>query len=133
MRVLICGDRRWTDRERIREYIQSRPNVVTCVIEGEARGADRLARIVAMELGIEVQSVPADWRRYGRGAGPKRNQQMLDEGKPDEVCGFHDDIHESKGTRDMLRRAVAAGIKTLVVSHAWSGEKEFKENSIERP
>lgn len=63
MRVLISGDREWDDKGRIREYLQSRPDVVTCVIEGEARGADRLARIVAMELGIKVQSVPADWRR----------------------------------------------------------------------
>lgn len=127
MRVLISGDREWTDKKRIREYILSRPDVITYVIEGEARGADTLAREVANELGIRVMPFPANWKRYGRGAGPKRNQQMLDEGKPDEVCGFHDDIRESKGTRDMLRRALAAGIKTLIVSHAWNGEKDAKE------
>ena len=127
MRVLISGDREWTDKERIREYIQSRPDYVTYVIEGEARGADKLARVVAEELGIKVMPFPADWRRYGRGAGPKRNQQMLDEGKPDEVCGFHDDIRVSKGTKDMLKRSLAAGIKTLLVSHSWYGEKDASE------
>lgn len=127
MRVLISGDREWDDKERIRDYLQSRPEVITYVIEGEARGADGLARDVADELGIRVMPFPANWKRFGRGAGPKRNQQMLDEGKPDEVCGFHDDIRESRGTKDMLRRALAAGIKTLVVSHSWHGEKDAKE------
>ena len=28
---------------------------------------------------------PADWDKFGRAAGPIRNQQMLDEGKPNMI------------------------------------------------
>lgn len=50
-------------------------------------------------------------------AGPRRNQQMLDEGKPLLVLAFHDDIKSSRGTKDMVSRAKRAGIRTYVISH----------------
>lgn len=86
------------------------PNVEV-VIEGEASGADTLGREVATELGIPVLPFPAQWSRYGRAAGPIRNQQMLDEGRPDLVLVFHHNLETSKGTRDMLNRARRAGIE----------------------
>jgi hypothetical protein len=86
----------------------------TVVIEGEARGADTFARLCAGVLGIEVLRFPADWEKYGRAAGPIRNSQMLKEGNPDVVVGFHHDIEKSKGTRDMLTRAKKAGKATFI-------------------
>lgn len=82
MRVLICGDRDWTDDLFIRDMLAGLPSPPEIVIQGEARGADTLGRKAAEALGIPVLSFPANWNRYGRGAGPIRNQQMLDEGKP---------------------------------------------------
>ena len=38
--------------------------------------------------GIEIARFPADWNMHGRAAGPIRNQQMLDEGKPELVVSF---------------------------------------------
>ena len=52
-------------------------------------------------------SYPAQWDVYGRRAGPIRNQEMIDEGKPDGVVAFPG----GKGTADMVRRAEAAGLK----------------------
>jgi len=78
------------------------------LIEGEARGADSMARDIALARGWEVIRVPADWVKYGRGAGPIRNQQMLDMG-PDQVWAFHDNLACSKGTLDMVRRSKRAG------------------------
>lgn len=111
MRVLICGDRNWTDYRAIRELVRSLP-VGSTVIEGDARGADRMAGQAAREFGVAVEVYPAQWDTHGRAAGPIRNQQMLDEGKPDAVCWFHDKLSESKGTRDMVQRAQRAGIPT---------------------
>ena len=114
MRVLVCGDRYWSDREMLFSVLDSlhaaRP--ITCVIEGEARGADTLGRLWAEAHGIQVEKFPALWERYGRAAGPIRNSQMLLEGKPDLVVGFHPDILQSKGTRNMLKIAKAAGVET---------------------
>lgn len=120
MRILICGDRNWHDGAAIREVLAKfLPDVV---VEGEARGADTLARLSAESMGIEVLRFPADWQKYGRAAGPIRNSQMLKEGNPDIVVGFHYKIDESKGTRDMLTRAKKAGKATFI----FDGElKEF--------
>lgn len=120
MRLLICGDRNWSDGNVIREVIEKfKPELI---IEGEARGADTLARLSANTLGIETLKFPADWEKYGRAAGPIRNSQMLKEGNPDVVVGFHYKVDESKGTRDMLTRAKKSGKPTFI----FDGElKEF--------
>jgi len=109
MRVLICGDRNFTDKQRICKYVSGLP-IGTVIIHGNARGADTLAKECAEEMGYEVISFPALWDKYGRAAGPIRNQQMLDEGKPDLVVYFHDNLEKSKGTADMVRRAKKRGL-----------------------
>lgn len=112
MRLLVCGDRNWTDKEAIKTRLRYfKPDVV---IHGKARGVDRLAGEAAEELGIPVIAFPAEWKKYGLAAGPIRNQQMLNEGQPNHVAAFHTDIENSKGTKDMVTRARKAGIPTVV-------------------
>jgi len=115
MRVLVCGGREWTDKELIKQKLSLLD--VELVIEGECRGADLLGREAAEELHIEVKPFPAKWAIHGRAAGHIRNQQMLTEGKPHMVLAFHDNIKSSKGTKDMITRALKAGIPTWLVSH----------------
>jgi len=55
---------------------------------------------------IQVRCYNADWQRHGRGAGPIRNQAMLDDGKPHLVIAFPG----GRGTVDMIRRAKAAAV-----------------------
>lgn len=122
MRILICGDRNYTDYKRIlgflKEYKRKHSELV--VIEGGAKGADKLAKRAADELKIPVVEYQADWLGLGRAAGPIRNQKMIDEGKPDIIVAFHDDIESSKGTKDMINRAKKLNIRWLVInSLAW--------------
>ena len=119
MKVLVCGDRNWIDRELIREHL-SQIESLELVIEGGARGADTLSRKAAVGLGVEVNEYRAEWEIYGRAAGPIRNRRMLDE-KPDLVLAFHDNIQESKGTADTVREAKRRGISCVVISHEESG------------
>lgn len=126
-RVLICGDRNWGVATSARDvvalyqtavlhnFVESLPSDAI-VIEGEARGADRAARGEAETRGLIVLRFPADWQRYGRAAGPIRNQQMLDEGKPTRCVAFHDDMENSKGTADMVRRCRKAGVPVEVIT-----------------
>lgn len=114
MIVLVCGSRDWNNKDLIEKELQNCPGI-TKVIHGSCRGADILAGLVAKELSILVEEYPADWDRYGLSAGPRRNQQMLDEGKPDYVLAFHEDINKSKGTRDMINRTIKAGIKYKII------------------
>jgi hypothetical protein len=79
------------------------------VIEGGANGADLLARSCATQLGMDVEEYAAEWSRYGKAAGPRRNQAMLDSAIH-QVLAFHPDLSKSKGTRDMVQRAAQAGV-----------------------
>lgn len=114
MIVLVCGSRDWTNIDLIRKELETCLGI-TKVIHGACQGADILAGKVAKELNLIVEEYPANWSKYRLSAGPKRNQQMLDEGKPDYVIAFHDDINKSKGTKDMINRTIKAGIKYKII------------------
>lgn len=88
----------------------------TIIIEGEASGADTLARQVGENLGFDVWQFPADWKLHGKSAGPIRNRRMVLEGKPDLVIAFHTNLKKSKGTADMVAYARSKGIKVEVVT-----------------
>lgn len=111
MRILICGDRDWTNDQMMRNgmILLRREFGEYVVVEGGARGADSWARKIAGELGLAVETFSAQWSLYGRRAGPIRNRQMLDT-KPDLVVAFHENLIASKGTRDCVeesrRRAI---------------------------
>lgn len=123
MRVLICGSRDWIDWAAIRKHVKhfQSNGTLTFIIEGEARGADRLARFTAEELGIPFVGFPADWKLYGLGAGRIRNKQMLDEGKPDWVLAFHDGLAKSAGTKNMVKQALAAQLSVVHIAHYHDG------------
>lgn len=112
LRLLITGDRYWSDDRIIRAVLEplyaEHPDMV--VIQGGANGADTIAGDVAEWLGIKVLEFRADWNKYGRGAGPIRNQQMIDEGKPTAVMAFHKNLQASRGTLDMVKRARKANL-----------------------
>src|SRR5689334_18184632 len=101
IRLLICGDRNWTDYNLIKDVLErivwTNEQRIEVVIQGAARGADTLARLAAMNLGVRCDSYPAQWAKYGRAAGPIRNREMLEDGKPTHVLAFHDSIKTSLG------------------------------------
>ncbi len=105
MRILVCGCRDWTNPGMIMKVLQAQGDGHT-LIEGGAKGADTQARAAARVLGWDVETYEAEWERLSSMAGPIRNQQMLDEGKPDLVIAFWDG--SSAGTLNMIRKAVRA-------------------------
>ena len=113
--VLICGDRNWSDASLIRRVVAELP-AGTVVLAGAARGADALAASAAKALGYEVREFPADWKRFGNGAGVLRNRAMLD-AHPDRVIAFHDDLQRSRGTRDCVEEAQRREIAVTVIRH----------------
>jgi len=87
MRLLVCGSRTWTDRARLWEVLDrlvaDHGDGQVVLIEGDARGADRLAGQLAHERGWRLERYPADWTHQGRAAGFRRNARMLRQGRPD--------------------------------------------------
>lgn len=116
MRVLITGDRHWKNMKVIENELKKLPSDTT-IIHGDAPGADTIGAFVAERLGLKVKPFPAEWHIYKRGAGPVRNQKMLDEGKPDFILAFHDNIKDSKGTKNMINKGVNAGIKIILIEN----------------
>ncbi len=114
-RILVCGGREWPLTEPIRRILKQYPRG-TVLIHGACRGADLMAAEVGKELGFVIESFPAHWSRYGRGAGPIRNTLMLNEGMPDKVYAFHEDITKSVGTKHMIKITKAAGIEYEIIS-----------------
>jgi len=112
--VLVCGDRNWTDSDSIRSWLAKLQDWgYDTLVEGEARGADRIAAFEARRMGFTILPFPAKWKQFGIAAGSIRNQQMIDEGHPELVVYFHHDLTNSKGTKDMVRRAEILGIEVL--------------------
>lgn len=78
------------------------------IIQGGARGADALADDWATQHGIHSVTVHALWKRYGPGAGPKRNEAMLML-EPDLVIAFPG----GRGTDNMIQLAKEAMIQVI--------------------
>jgi hypothetical protein len=133
-RLLICGDREWTDEKAIEAIIdcyRAFPPGMECLIHGNCRGADRIAGKIAKAKGIKVLAFPADWDRHGPKAGAMRNRQMLNEGHPNLVIGFHNHISDSKGTKDMLQAAQKAGINAFLASTIEKSTVDNQQQAVE--
>jgi hypothetical protein len=100
---LVTGGREFNNRARLFTKLD---DILICLggiealIHGNARGTDTLAKLWAKDRGVACKPYPADWDRYGKVAGPIRNQRMIDEGKPDLCVAFPG----GTGTADMVRR-----------------------------
>jgi len=113
MILLVCGGRDYADAKTAFATLDAEhaKNPISLLIEGGARGADNLAREWAQQRGIEDQTFMADWKQFGRSAGPRRNQQMI-EAKPDMVIAFPG----GGGTADMVKRAKKARVPVMEIT-----------------
>jgi hypothetical protein len=121
MKVLVTGSRNWINRDAIRRELKKLPSGTTIIHGACPTGADAIADSIALELGLQVRSYPADWDHEGKAAGPIRNARMVREehkkGDPiDLVLAFTEDMLRSRGTKDCASRAQKAGIKVLIIS-----------------
>lgn len=114
MRILVCGGRDYLDSQKVNEVLTPymAPDARDLVIiQGDARGADGLAREWAKKHMIKCENFPAEWDKYGKRAGYIRNVQMLNEGKPDLVIAFPG----GKGTAMMVNLAEKAGVEVVII------------------
>jgi len=115
MRLLICGGRGYAKADNVRRAVLHwhavHPDLVVICgydpADPKFQGADQLAYRIAKMANIRCEPFPAEWKKYGKSAGPRRNQRMLDEGRPDHVLAFPG----GRGTRDMVKRAKGASVE----------------------
>lgn len=111
MRVLVCGGRCWENMKKTFGFLDylNEMTPITCVIEGNAKGADEFAGEWAKSRNIPLEIYKADWDKYGKSAGAIRNTKMLKEGCPDQVVAFPG----GAGTQNMVLQAQKAGLSVL--------------------
>ena len=90
-------------------YLQNQSEVE--IVSGGARGADSLGEQYARERGFKLSVFRAEWNKYGKSAGYRRNEQMAL--YADAVVVFWDGV--SKGSKHMIDIAMRQGIKVRVV------------------
>ena len=80
MKLLIAGSRTFEDyttlSTAVHVYTLFDLSIITEIISGTAKGADRLGEQFAAEFDIPVNRFPADWNKHGKAAGPIRNELM---------------------------------------------------------
>lgn len=107
-RVLVCGGRDYADERAVWTALSlsHEGGNIDEIIEGGAPGADTLARCWARQYGVLIRTFLAEWNRYGKAAGPRRNARMLAEGRPHYVIAFPG----GRGTENMIGLSISAGI-----------------------
>jgi hypothetical protein len=128
--ILCCGDRNWTNKKLIKKWLKKKKP--DAIVEGGQYksvpanigyprgrwivvGADYKAGVVADELGIPHFQCKANWEFYKKAAGPIRNGWMIKFMPVTEVLAFHNDIENSKGTKNMIQQAQKKGIPVTIV------------------
>jgi hypothetical protein len=111
-RLLVTGSRTWGDPATIEQVLAvilaRHPEGVLLVHGGCPRGADAIAVAYAARTpGYQIEAHPADWHRYGRAAGHRRNAEMIKLGADGCVAFIR---AASPGSTDTVRLAEAAGI-----------------------
>ena len=113
-RVVVAGSRNFNDYNRLAseldKLLKGKTNVT--IVSGTARGADRMGEQYAKEHGLTIEQFPAEWGVYHKGAGPIRNQKMVE--SADAVVAFWD--NQSSGTKNIIDCARKENIPCKVIS-----------------
>jgi hypothetical protein len=123
--ILITGSRDWDNYksiqhrilETVSDWLEDNPGYrnkplhewLTVVHGGCPKGADRLADVFARNiLKCKVIVYPADWKKFGKRAGPLRNLQMVQKSDASVCLGFIKD--NSSGAKGCMKVAKAHGL-----------------------
>ena len=117
-KVIIAGSRGFSNYKLLKDTCNNAlrekkktHNVI--IISGHAKGADALGEKYANDEGLDLEIFPADWKKFGKSAGFRRNEQMAE--FADGLIAFWDG--ESHGTKHMIDIANEKGIKTKVIEY----------------
>ncbi len=113
MKVIIAGSRTFTDYQFLCQVLAPDRHHITQVLTGGERGAELLGYRWAWKHAIKHQRCRADWERFGKAAGVRRNHQMAQAGDVFVVFGYT----TSPGTAHLIQCMRKLG-KPVVVTGA---------------
>jgi len=117
-KVIIAGSRGFSNYKLLRDscnkfLFEKKKTHNIVIISGGARGADSLGERYAKDEGFDLEVYPADWKKYGKSAGFRRNEQMAE--VADGLIAFWDGV--SHGTAHMIEISKNKNIETNVVNY----------------
>jgi len=115
MKVIIAGSRNFIDYQKLKkecdQFLQVQKDIK--IVSGcHYKGADKLGIQYANEKGFNLIKIPAEWNKFGKAAGPKRNKEMAI--FSDALIAFWDG--KSRGAKNMIQLAKQNGLMVQVVS-----------------
>ena len=110
MKVIIAGSREITDFKVIQEAVEKSTFKPTEIVSGGARGVDTLGEEWAYVHKVPIKKFLAQWNKYGRSAGFKRNVEMAE--YADALIAVWDG--KSKGTKHMIDQAKIKLLKVFI-------------------
>ena len=126
MKTIICGSRHFAAPALMKRVMANLRWSPTEVISGCAPGADTYGEKWAASNRISVKQFPANWKTYGRAAGPIRNKQMAKYG--DACVAFL--YAGSRGTKNMIHLATIKGMPLCIVYCDEDGRIEYTGPSV---
>lgn len=116
--IAVVGGRDFNDYPRLCEKIlhyvnEVCPNEPYRIVSGGAKGADSLGERFADEHGVEKKIFPAEWDKYGKSAGYKRNKTIV--AHSDFVIAFWDG--KSRGTENTIHLAKVDKVPGVIVQY----------------
>lgn len=115
MKVIIAGSRDFSDYTLLVaccDKILSKQKDAE-IVSGAARGADQLGELYARDHGHPIKRFPADWVKYGKSAGHRRNEEMAK--YADAAIIFWDG--KSVGTKSMIDLAKKYKLSLRVIEY----------------
>ena len=121
MKTAVIGTRTFENYQQLCETLGNLANTPTEIISGGATGADALAERYAKENNLPLTIHLANWKEYGKAAGPIRNKTIIEE--CEQLVAFWD--VQSKGTSYTIKTAKGKGKLSKVVNYAQTQQTEL--------
>jgi hypothetical protein len=112
MKIIIAGSRSFNDYKKlcsVCDYMLQNQNGIE-IVSGVAFGADKLGELYAKEHGYQITQFFAEWDKFGKSAGYKRNEEMAK--YADALIVFWNG--QSKGTEHMINLGKQYGLKIKI-------------------
>ena len=126
-RVIIAGSRNFNNYELLKKECDAflsdkKEKYNITIISGGARGADFSGEKYAQDEGFALEIYPAQWDKFGKRAGYRRNEQMAE--VADALIAFWDG--SSRGTKHMIDIMNEKNLLVRVVEYETSNKTQQK-------
>jgi len=117
MKIIIAGSRTITNYHYVKTVMKQSGwlDDITVIVSGCAAGVDTIALKYAENFDITTAEFPADWKKYGKGAGYHRNVEMAQ--YADRLIAIQQNF--SKGTDHMVQTMLNLKKPVFLTQYMW--------------